>query len=65
MQLVDGDLDLIRGLVLLVLIIGFVGVWVWAWSSKRKKVFHEASLLPLEEDDGQVPVNRHAAGNGE
>lgn len=65
MQLPDIDLNLIRGLVLLALIVGFVGMWVWAWSSKRKKVFHEASLLPLEEDDGQVPANRHAAGNEE
>ena len=51
------DTETIRGLLLVVLFIAFIGVCVWAWSSKRNKVFHQASLLPLEEDDGEIPVN--------
>jgi cytochrome c oxidase cbb3-type subunit 4 len=52
----DGiDINLARGAVLILLIIGFLGVWAWAWSSKRKSEFHAASLLPLEEDRGQLP----------
>ena len=49
------DLDLVRGILMVVLIVAFLGMWAWAWSGKRKKVFHDASMLPLEEDNGQIP----------
>lgn len=49
------DINVFRGVILITLMISFAGLWVWAWSRKRKPAFHEASLLPLEEDDGQVP----------
>ena len=49
------DINLVRGAVLVLLIIAFLGIWAWAWSKNRKAVFQEASMLPLEEDDGQVP----------
>lgn len=49
------DINLARGAVLILLIIAFLGIWAWAWSSKRKKEFHAASMLPLEEDEGTVP----------
>jgi len=49
------DINLARGAVLILLIIGFLGIWAWAWSKKRKPEFHAASMLPLEEDRGQVP----------
>ena len=52
---VDMDINVLRGVILLVLIFSFAGLWAWAWSRKRKPAFDEASLLPLEEDDGQVP----------
>jgi cytochrome c oxidase cbb3-type subunit 4 len=49
------NMDLVRVILMIALIIAFLGMWVWAWSSKRKRVFHDASMLPLEEDDGQIP----------
>ena len=49
------DINVLRGAILLVLFFSFLGVWAWAWSRKRKPAFHEASMLPLEEDNGQVP----------
>ena len=54
----DFDLNFIRGLVLLLLIIGFLGIWAWAWSRKRKKDFERMSMLPLEEDEGHVPPDQ-------
>jgi cytochrome c oxidase cbb3-type subunit 4 len=51
------NINLIRGAVLVLLIIAFLGLWAWAWSRNRKETFHAASMLPLEEDDGQVPPN--------
>ena len=49
------DPNLIRGAVLILMILAFLGIWGWAWSKNRKKDFYETSLLPLEDDDGQVP----------
>jgi len=51
------DSNLIRGVVLILMILAFLGIWGWAWSRNRKEAFREASMLPLEEDDGQVPQN--------
>ena len=53
------DINLARGAVLVLLIIAFLGIWAWAWSRKRKPEFLAASLLPLEEDRGQVPEQSH------
>lgn len=51
------DINLVRGLVLIALILGFIGIVAWAWSRKRKPDFDRMSRLPLEEDTGQVPDN--------
>lgn len=45
------DINTIRGVLTIILMIAFLGVVAWAWSSKRKETFKEASLLPLEEDE--------------
>ena len=49
------DSPIYQGIMLILMIIGFVGIWAWAWSRKRKPEFDEASKLPLVEDDGTVP----------
>jgi cytochrome c oxidase cbb3-type subunit 4 len=51
------DINLVRGAVLILLILAFLGIWAWAWSRKRTDTFEAASMLPLEEDVGQVPQN--------
>ena len=61
---VDMDINVLRGAILLVLIFSFVGLWAWAWSSKRKPAFYEASMLPLEEDNGQIPRLEDEWDNG-
>ncbi len=45
------------------LIIAFLGMLAWAWSGKRKQVFHDASMLPLEEDNGQIPQDSGERSN--
>ena len=52
---VEMDIDIVRSAILLILMFAFIGVWVWAWSGKRKRAFHDASMLPLEEDNGVIP----------
>jgi len=49
------DINVVRGAILLALMFSFLGLWAWAWSSKRKSAFHDASMLPLEEDFGHIP----------
>jgi cytochrome c oxidase cbb3-type subunit IV len=34
----------------LLLMVSFIGIVLWAWSRHRRKDFHEAANLPLEED---------------
>ena len=52
------DINVLRGVLLVVLIIGFLGMWVWAWSKKRKPEFDRAAQLPLEEDFGVIPERK-------
>lgn len=49
------DINLVRALVLISLIVGFCGIWAWAWSRSRKREFDAMSQLPLEEDGGEIP----------
>ena len=51
------DINLVRGAVLILLILGFLGIVAWAWSRNRKDEFEKMSMLPLEEDQGVVPEN--------
>ena len=44
------DINTIRGLLTVVLMVAFIGVWIWAWSKRRKQDFDETAALPLEED---------------
>jgi len=53
------DINVFRGIILIVMITSFVGLWAWAWNRKRKPAFHQASLLPLEEDDGRIPSDEN------
>jgi len=57
------DINVARAAILLVLMFSFLGLWAWAWSRKRKSAFRDASMLPLEEDFGQIP-NGDGPGNG-
>jgi cytochrome c oxidase cbb3-type subunit 4 len=54
MSLANVDINLLRGAVLILLILAFLGIWAWAWSKHRKPAFREMSMLPLEEDVGQA-----------
>lgn len=51
-----GEMDFIRGAILIALIVGFLGIWVWAWSKKRKPEFDRAARMPLEEDTPNEPA---------
>ena len=52
------NINLVRGLVLILLILGFLGIVAWAWSRNRKEDFEKMSMLPLEEDQSTVADNK-------
>jgi len=45
------SIGMIRGLGTLIVFVAFVGLLLWAFSSKRKKDFEQAAMLPLLDDD--------------
>ena len=55
------DINIFRAAILLLLMFSFIGLWIWAWSDKRKQAFHEASMLPLEDDNGEISNNEGPA----
>lgn len=44
------DINTLRGLSTLFLLLAFLGLVFWAYSGKRKKEFDEAALLPFADD---------------
>lgn len=45
------DINDLRGLSTLMLMIAFIGLCIWAWSSKRRKSFDEARHLPFADEE--------------
>ena len=45
------DIDDLRGLSTVLVMIAFIGVVFWAYSGKRKKDFDEAANLPFADED--------------
>ncbi len=52
--------SIFQGIILVLLMGAFIGLWIWAWSSKRKSDFEEAASLPLEDED----LDENSAGEG-
>lgn len=51
------DMGLIRGLLTVILMVLFLGMWFWSWSKKRNAEFEAASRIPLEDDDRPPAIN--------
>ena len=45
------DINTLRILSTILLMIGFIGLVLWAYSGKRKSEFDEAANLPFADDD--------------
>ncbi len=43
--------DIVNGLLTLLLIILFLGIFFWAWHPKRKDTFSKMAALPLEDQN--------------
>lgn len=47
------DINTLRGIATLLVMIAFISVCLWAYSSKRKTDFDEAANLPFVDDDAE------------
>ena len=50
------------GVLIVVIMLTFIGIWIWAWLPYHKRTFSRLSRLPME-DDGQpaghaIPATR-------
>ena len=52
------DINTLRGLLTVVIMLAFVGIWIWAWSKRRQPDFEESAMLPLEEDHNMTNNER-------
>lgn len=48
----------IIGVVTVVLMVLFVGIWIWAWRKKHKPVFDQMAELPMEDELGTSTKKR-------
>ena len=39
------------GVITVILLVTFIGVWIWAWLPRHKAVFDRMARVPLERDD--------------
>jgi cytochrome c oxidase cbb3-type subunit 4 len=45
------DINTLRGIMTILLMVAFIGVCLWAYSGRRKKDFEDASNLPFDDED--------------
>jgi cytochrome c oxidase cbb3-type subunit 4 len=58
------DINDLRGLSTLLLMISFIGLCIWAYSKKRKKTFDEAANLPFADEELNQRTQQEEARNG-
>ena len=58
------DINDLRGLSTLFLMISFIGLCIWAYSSKRKKTFDEAANLPFADEELNQRTMQEEVKNG-
>mgnify|MGYP001556703818 CR=1 FL=1 len=51
------DINTLRGLSTLLLLVGFVGLVFWAYSGRRKQAFDDAANLPFADEDEEAHRN--------
>lgn len=48
------DINIVRGVITLLLLLSFIGLCIWAYSRNRKTAFDEAANLPFADEDLSV-----------
>lgn len=48
------------GVITVVLLVAFIGVWIWAWLPRHRAVFNRMARVPLDRDEAP-PQTRETA----
>lgn len=52
----------VAGVLIVLMMLTFIGIWIWAWLPYHKRTFNRLSRLPMEDDalpaDHHVPATR-------
>ncbi|MDX1693000.1 MAG: cbb3-type cytochrome c oxidase subunit 3 [Ketobacteraceae bacterium] len=59
------DINTLRGLSTILIMIAFAGVCWWAFGKKRKKRFDEAANLPFEDEPQNEKTLKNQNGHGD
>lgn len=52
------------GVISLVLMALFIGIWIWAWRPRHKETFNRMARVPLERDDRPAAGDDDATDEG-
>ena len=58
------DINDLRGISTVFMMVTFIGLCIWAYSSKRKKSFDEAANLPFADEKMNKDTMQEEARNG-
>jgi len=58
------DINDLRGISTIFLMVTFLGLCIWAYSSKRKKAFDEAANLPFADEELNQRTMQEEVRNG-
>ena len=58
------DINDLRGLSTLFMLVSFIGLCFWAYSSKRKSTFDEAAQMPFADDEMNERTMQEEVSNG-
>ena len=61
------DINVMRGVWTLLVLVSFIGLCLWAYSRKRESAFNEAANLPFADEDlnSRSGVAANTSKNGE
>lgn len=57
------------GVMIVLMMVTFLGIWVWAWRGRHKPVFQQMAAMPMEDTpqpfDENFPQKNHSQANEE
>ena len=51
----------LAGVMIVLMMVSFVGIWIWAWRKYHKPVFDRMAQLPMQDDDPAVDPTQEKA----
>jgi cytochrome c oxidase cbb3-type subunit 4 len=51
----------LAGVMIVLMMVSFIGIWIWAWRKYHKPVFDRMAQLPMQDDDPAVDPTQEKA----